>query len=187
MYETFKDVLSGSYFNYSQVANGKYPYLPYEWNGSGIQYFDLPTESSASFTPTVSGTGKLDISDVEEFENAEILMSNDISIIDGSGNIFQPKNYGLTVDVTFKSQTNFEGKISEEENTRYYIEEYYKQVLSKLDPERVYRKLDNSTLLCYEDPDDFCHRHVVAAWFNLLLGNTIQPVCEIAWIDGKHR
>lgn len=31
------------------------------------------------------------------------------------------------------------GKISEEENTRYYIEEYYKQVLSKLDPEKVYR------------------------------------------------
>lgn len=77
------------------------------------------------------------------------------------------------------------GKISEEENTKYYIEEYYKQVLSKLDPERVYRQLDHSTLLCYEDPEEFCHRHVVAAWFNLLLGSTIQPVCEIAWVDGK--
>jgi hypothetical protein len=77
------------------------------------------------------------------------------------------------------------GKISEEDNTRYYIEEYYKQVLSKLDPARVYRELEHSTLLCYEDPEDFCHRHVVAAWFNLLLGNTIPPVCEIAWVDGK--
>lgn len=77
------------------------------------------------------------------------------------------------------------GKISEEENTRYYIEEYYKQVLSKLDPEMVYRKLDHCTLLCYEDSDEFCHRHVVAAWFNLLLGDTIQPVVEIAWEDGK--
>ncbi len=77
------------------------------------------------------------------------------------------------------------GKISEEENTRYYIEEYYKQVLSKLDPEMVYRKLDHCTLLCYEDSSEFCHRHVVAAWFNLLLGDTIQPVVEIAWQDGK--
>ena len=77
------------------------------------------------------------------------------------------------------------GKISEEENTRYYIEEYYKQVLSKLDPAKVYRELEYSTLLCYEDPEEFCHRHVVAAWFNLLLGNTIQPVCEIAFVDGK--
>ena len=77
------------------------------------------------------------------------------------------------------------GKISEEENTRYYIEEYYKQVLSKLDPKVVYGELDYSTLLCYEDPEEFCHRHVVAAWFNLLLGDTIQPVTEIAWVDGK--
>ena len=77
------------------------------------------------------------------------------------------------------------GKISEEENTRYYIEEYCKQVLSKLDPAKVYRELEYSTLLCYEDPEEFCHRHVVAAWFNLLLGNTIQPVCEIAFVDGK--
>lgn len=77
------------------------------------------------------------------------------------------------------------GKISEEENTRYYIEEYYKQVLSKLDPKVVYGELDCSTLLCYEEPEEFCHRHVVAAWFNLLLGDTIQPVTEIAWVDGK--
>lgn len=77
------------------------------------------------------------------------------------------------------------GKIPEEENTRFYIEEYYKQVLSKLDPNLVYRELSYSTLLCYEDPEDFCHRHVVAAWFNLLLGDTIQPVTEIGWVDGK--
>lgn len=77
------------------------------------------------------------------------------------------------------------GKISEEENTRYYIEEYYKQVLSKLDPEVVYKELEYSTLLCYEDSSDFCHRHIVAAWFNLLLGNTIEPVTDISIVDGK--
>lgn len=62
------------------------------------------------------------------------------------------------------------GKISEEENNKYYVEEYFKQVLSKLDPESVYDELLGSTLLCYENNTEFCHRHIVAAWFELLLG-----------------
>ncbi len=62
------------------------------------------------------------------------------------------------------------GKISEEENNRYYVQEYWHQVLSKLDPEDVFRDLDNSILLCYEPNTEFCHRHIVAAWFEILLG-----------------
>lgn len=60
------------------------------------------------------------------------------------------------------------GTISEEENNKYYIEEYYKQVLSKLDPEEIFKDLYYAVLLCYEDKE-FCHRHIVAAWFELLL------------------
>lgn len=62
------------------------------------------------------------------------------------------------------------GKISEEENNRYYVQEYWNQVLSKLDPEKVYSELDNSVLLCYEPNTKFCHRHIVASWFEILLG-----------------
>lgn len=65
------------------------------------------------------------------------------------------------------------GKISEEENNRYYVQEYWNQVLSKLDPEKVYRELDNSVLLCYESNIEFCHRHIVAAWFEILLGTNV--------------
>ena len=65
------------------------------------------------------------------------------------------------------------GKISEEENNRYYVQEYWNQVLSKLDPEIVYRELDYSILLCYETNTEFCHRHIVAAWFEILLGEKI--------------
>ena len=61
------------------------------------------------------------------------------------------------------------GKISAEENNKYYIEEYYKQVLSKMDPEEVYTELIDSVLLCYENNMEFCHRHIVAAWFELFL------------------
>ena len=71
------------------------------------------------------------------------------------------------------------GKISEEENTRYYVEEYYKQVLSKLDPTEVLDIIpDGSILLCYEENSDFCHRHLVAFWFELFLGITTSEVYE---------
>ncbi|MBE6146837.1 MAG: hypothetical protein E7168_00725 [Firmicutes bacterium] len=68
------------------------------------------------------------------------------------------------------------GRIPEEENTKYYIEQYYTQVLSKLDPEKVYKELDCSTLLCYEDNDSFCHRFIVSAWFELLLDIEVPEV-----------
>ena len=71
------------------------------------------------------------------------------------------------------------GKISEEENTRYYVEQYYKQVLSKLDPEKMLEKIpDGSILLCYEEPTEFCHRHLVAFWFELFLGISSSEVYE---------
>ncbi|MBQ3020624.1 MAG: hypothetical protein IJD92_00180 [Bacilli bacterium] len=66
--------------------------------------------------------------------------------------------------------------ISENENNEYYIEEYYKQVLSKLDPEETYRKLDGNFLLCFEDNGEFCHRHIVAAWLELFLDNKVNEV-----------
>lgn len=62
--------------------------------------------------------------------------------------------------------------LSKEENDKHYVEQYYEQVLSKLDPEKVYNeigveeKFDGSILIC----DDEITRHVVAAWFHLLLG-----------------
>lgn len=62
------------------------------------------------------------------------------------------------------------GVISEEENNKYYIKEYYNQVLVNLDPEVVFNELNNSVLLCYENNTEFCHRHIVAAWLELTLG-----------------
>ena len=68
------------------------------------------------------------------------------------------------------------GKISEEDNNRYYVQEYWNQVLSNLDPETIYRELDYSILLCYEPNTEFCHRHIVAAWFEILLGVKVPEV-----------
>ena len=68
------------------------------------------------------------------------------------------------------------GIINEDLNNKYYIEEYYKSVLSKLDPEKIYEELDNHILLCYEDNNEFCHRHIVSAWLELLLGVEVPEI-----------
>ena len=59
------------------------------------------------------------------------------------------------------------GKIPEEENIRYYIEEYYKQVLSKVDIEELLKDEKDPILLCYEKGQDFCHRHVLAEYIEM--------------------
>ena len=55
----------------------------------------------------------------------------------------------------------------------YYISHYNDEVLSILTPEEVYSdlmKLTNNAedivLLCYEKPEDFCHRHILADWLS---------------------
>lgn len=51
-----------------------------------------------------------------------------------------------------------------------YISEYYRLVLDVLDPAEIYQYLtekygNDITLICYEKPGDFCHRRIVAEWF----------------------
>lgn len=51
-----------------------------------------------------------------------------------------------------------------------YDREFKKQ-LEKLDARQVYDQLgDNAVLLCYEVPNDWCHRRMVAEWFENELG-----------------
>ena len=68
------------------------------------------------------------------------------------------------------------GKIPEKENNEYYIKEFYNQVLEPLDPEKVVSDLGAYALLCYEDSEEFCHRHIVAAWLDILLGYKVEEI-----------
>jgi hypothetical protein len=67
-----------------------------------------------------------------------------------------------------------------EDAIRQYTEEYTSQVLNNLDPKKVYTLLQNMyygedvALLCFESPEKFCHRHLVAQW----LTNAGYPVEE---------
>lgn len=50
-----------------------------------------------------------------------------------------------------------------------YIEEYKKNVLGKLDPEKVYADISGSILMCWEKPGEDCHRRLVAEWLEKFL------------------
>jgi len=53
-----------------------------------------------------------------------------------------------------------QGQITKEEYEKLYIQ----NTLSKLDAQEIYDRLKNNVLLCWEDPGEFCHRRIVAAW-----------------------
>ena len=52
----------------------------------------------------------------------------------------------------------------------YYIEHFNIEVLAPLSAAAVYEELEGlcngkaCVLICYEKPDNFCHRHLVADW-----------------------
>jgi len=57
----------------------------------------------------------------------------------------------------------------------YYIEHYYEEILNNLNAQEVYEELgEDVVLLCYERSDNFCHRHLVAEWFEKELGIKIE-------------
>lgn len=66
-------------------------------------------------------------------------------------------------------------KWKENQDNDYYISCYNEQVLDKLELMRVVKEIEQLCgissdddiyicLLCYEKPEGFCHRHLVAAW-----------------------
>lgn len=70
--------------------------------------------------------------------------------------------------------------LPEDENNAYYMNEFYKRVLSELAPEQVLEELsafgDDVVILCYEGNNDFCHRHLVAAWLEHNLEITVPEI-----------
>ena len=68
------------------------------------------------------------------------------------------------------------GKIDEYENTKFYISEYYKQVLIGIDIEEILSEEASPILLCYEDSNKFCHRHVLAEYIELKYGIKVSEI-----------
>jgi uncharacterized protein (DUF488 family) len=68
-------------------------------------------------------------------------------------------------------------KYKEDGDEEFYTTQYYKEVLDKLDTKEVYNELgEDAILVCWENPDEFCHRHIVAKWLSLNLGIEIKEI-----------
>jgi hypothetical protein len=58
-----------------------------------------------------------------------------------------------------------------------YTDVYCTEVLDKLNAQEVYNELgDDAILLCWESPDKYCHRHIVAKWLESELGIIIKEL-----------
>lgn len=59
-------------------------------------------------------------------------------------------------------------------DNEWYTKRYSEEVLKKLEAKKVVKELEELAgvdqskiiLMCYEKPEDFCHRHLAAAWLN---------------------
>ena len=66
----------------------------------------------------------------------------------------------------------FKDDCESDESKARYGEKYGLTVLNMLDPACILSKIkefacdSNAYLLCYEAFEKFCHRHMLAAWFN---------------------
>lgn len=84
--------------------------------------------------------------------------------------------FGLSCEKLFPDRGML--KLDEVEYTKRY-----EAILSRLPPMQVYRELDTMmrnygasavALVCWEKPEKFCHRHLVAKWFKEKLGMDVK-------------
>ena len=57
-------------------------------------------------------------------------------------------------------------RYKEDHDEESYAKTYREQILGNLDVDKVAEYLQGRILLCYERPEAFCHRHIVAKWLN---------------------
>jgi hypothetical protein len=113
---------------------------------------------------------------------------NPIAICGGSPDWYTGKQYKKLAPRWLFFKDYKDGKITSDE----YVVLYNELVLSKLDPQIVLNELialndnnDTFTMICYEKPTDFCHRHIVADWLSSNLGITICETSKIKEIDDR--
>ena len=66
-----------------------------------------------------------------------------------------------------------------------YVDKYFNEILLKLDPQKVWDELNELAeggepiLLCYESPNKFCHRRLVAQWFETSLNVKVPELSKL--------
>jgi len=84
---------------------------------------------------------------------------------------YPPKWYKGKVCTKLAPKGWFLQKYKQDGDEQYYVKQFQEEVLDKLDANQVYTELgENAVLLCYEGSGKFCHRRLVATWFEEKLG-----------------
>jgi uncharacterized protein YeaO (DUF488 family) len=116
------------------------------------------------------------------------------NVVPVSISIYPPDWYtGLTYSKLAPKRNFFnEWKINHDND--FYVKEFNKQVLSNLDPKEVAKELyemsnqSDLVLLCYEKPNEFCHRHLVADWLrDVTLVEEVKINVERRYSNGKFK
>ena len=81
---------------------------------------------------------------------------------------------------TFKIFSKYKSSNQTLEDEQEYTKEFTEQILNKLDPKVVFEELGkDAVILCYETPEKFCHRHIVAKWLSESLGIEIKELKKV--------
>ena len=81
---------------------------------------------------------------------------------------------------TFKIFSKYKSSNQTLEDEQEYTKEFTEQILNKLDPKVVFEELGkDAVILCYETPEKFCHRHIVAKWLSENLGIEIKELKKV--------
>ena len=92
------------------------------------------------------------------------------SIVAISISRFPPKNWKGPVILALAPFQEILLKYKEDHDEKWYVEAFSQQ-LALLDPQIAANSIhskygDKVALLCYEKPNQFCHRHLVAEWLS---------------------
>ena len=90
--------------------------------------------------------------------------------------IITNNSYSKFVEKLFFMSKDKINNLTDAEKNSFYIEQYYEQVLSKLDPEEVYKDLNNNILLYDDEGIDIPCVHIIAEWIDLLLNINIPEI-----------
>lgn len=91
--------------------------------------------------------------------------------------LWKPKWYNgpelLSLAPTKNILTTWKNSNQSNADWQNYITSYTNEVLNKIDVnillnqiKQIYPSENFVTLLCYEKPEDYCHRHIVSEWLN---------------------
>jgi len=90
--------------------------------------------------------------------------------------LYKPKWYNGDHFSTLAPTKTILKKYKKDYDIKSYVESYYRDVLNKLNPREIVQLINNRVLLCYEAPDKFCHRFIIAKW---IYANTGLVITEI--------